>query len=114
MQRQSCLHSHSAEKFLRHLGIINAQLHLRNISVKNEIGAAAEIQAHLHQRLVHRQKAVAVAVNACLIANGLLERLSQHDAAILNSVMAVHIKVTLRLHREVTEAVLRQERQHMV
>ena len=37
MQREACLHCQSAEKFLRHLGIVNAKLYLRNIRVKNKI-----------------------------------------------------------------------------
>lgn len=56
MQREACLHCQSAEKFLRHLGIINAKLYLRNIRVKNKIRTAAEIQTHLYQRFIHRQK----------------------------------------------------------
>lgn len=56
VQREACLHCQSTEEFLRHFGIVNAKLYLRNIRIKNKIRTAAEIKAHLHQRFIHRQK----------------------------------------------------------
>ena len=47
-----------------------------NLGIKNKIGAATEIKAHLHQRLTHGQKAIAIAMDARLVTHGLLQRLT--------------------------------------
>ena len=77
---------------------VNAKLYLRNIRIKNKIRTAAKIKAHLHQRLIHRQKAVAVTVNACLIAHSLLQCLTEYNTAVLHCMMAVNIQITNSMH----------------
>ena len=88
---------------------------------RREIGAedadrepAAQIDRHRGQRLFHRQREVAVAADAGLVAQRLLERLAEADADVFDRVVLVDVQVALGANREVDRGVLGQQRQHVV
>src|ERR1700690_4149233 len=74
--------------------------------------------AHVHhdtrQRFVHREEEESVPGDAQLVPQRLLEGLAKDKADILDRVVVVDVDVALRLDREVKEAVLREQRQHVV
>ena len=78
------------------------------------MGAAVKpIQPRIRRTLVHRQRE-AVATDATLVAQRLLERVAQHDADVLGGVVGVDVQVALGAHRDVDQAVARELLQHVV
>ena len=58
---------------------------------------AAEIQRHTGKSLVHREDPKAVAADAFLVSERLLECLTQHDAQVLDQMMIVDVNIAARL-----------------
>ncbi len=56
----------------------------------------------------------AIAPDAALVAQRLVQRLAQHDADILDRVMVVDVQVALGMHRQVENRVARQLVQHVI
>ena len=62
---------------------------------------AAQVDADGDQRFFHRQREVAVAADALLVAHRLPQGLSQADADIFDRVMLVDVQVALGLARQI-------------
>src|SRR6185369_6328556 len=63
---------------------------------------------------VHRNHRIAIAVDAGPVAQGLGDRFADGDAGILGGVMEVDMKIALRLHIEVDQAVAGELLQHVI
>ena len=79
-----------------------------------EVAAARDRAAAGDQRLFHRQREVAVAADAGLVAQRLPQGLAQADAHVLDRVMLVDVQVALGTHRQIAGRVLGQQRQHVI
>ena len=66
------------------------------------------------QRLFHRQREVAVAADARLVAQRLPQCLAQADAHVFDRVVLIDVQVALRSDRQVAGRVLGQQRQHVI
>src|SRR5205814_22740 len=82
--------------------------------VEDERGAPGEINGDLRQSFIHRDDGPAIAVDAALVADGLFDRLTQHDADIFDGVMRIDVKVPLGLDGEIDQAVARQQVEHVI
>ena len=80
----------------------------------HEVRPAGEVDRGLHEHLVHRDRGVAVAGDAALVAQRLGERLAQRDRDVLDGVVGVDVQVAVGLHGEVDAAVLGQRGEHVV
>ena len=97
----------------KHLGRHFAHLLALELSIPNEPGAAAEVECHLAQAVVHRQ-AVAVALNAALIAKSLQQTFAESQCRVLDGVVLVDLEVALGVNGEVHHAVLAYLLEHVV
>jgi hypothetical protein len=86
----------------------------RRCDFVHHIRAPGEIENDAGQGLVHRQDKEAVPADAFLVAQGILDRGTQNDAEVFHRVMGVDFQVAFGLYREVKEAVLGEQRQHMI
>src|SRR2546426_397149 len=87
---------------------------VRQLDVVDEIGPAAEVHRDLRQRLVQRHPGRPEAPDPRLRAQRLLERLAEDDADVLHRVVVVDVRVAAGLDRQVEEAVLGQQIQHVI
>ena len=65
------------------------------VGAEHQRVAAAQVDRHGGQRLFHRQREVAVAADAGLVAERLLERLAQADADVFDRVVLIDVKIAL-------------------
>ncbi len=93
MQRHSSMVHKALEKFPEQLRIHTANGIAGELDIHIKAGAAGEINHYPRERLIQRHISVAVAVDAALIANGLVECLAQGDAQIFNGVVVVDMQV---------------------
>jgi len=114
VQRNPGIAGQGAEEFLEQLGVHLADLGRVEAHLPAGIGAAGNVDARFHQRLVHRQRGEAKPRDAALVAQRLLDRLTKHDADILGGVMKIDMQITHRLDRHVDQAVAAKRREHVV
>ena len=69
---------------------------LERVGAVHERRAAAEVDRRRHQRLVHRDRRLAVAADAAPVAERLAERLAQAEADVLDGVVGVDLDVAGR------------------
>ncbi len=81
----------------------------RHVRLPDAERPAAQVDGGRHQRLVHRQRGVAVAADAGLVAQRLRQRLAEADADVLDGVVGVDVQVALRLDVQVDQAVPGQQ-----
>jgi len=91
-----------------------ADEHDRRGHVVHETGAAAQIDDHASQRFVHRQEKEAVAADAGLGAERLLERLAEHEPDILDRVVIIDGDIAFRGNLQIEQAMLRKQREHVI
>ena len=84
------------------------------VDVDHRVGPAAQIDGDEAQRLVHRHVAVRRADDAGAVAQRPIERLPQADRHILDGVVRIHVQIALRLHGQIEQAVVGEQRQHVV
>src|SRR5208337_304254 len=81
---------------------------------EDKISPPAQIDRTGDQRLVHRQREMAVAANSGPIAQGLTYGQPQADADVLDGVMLIDVQVALGLDNQVNGGMLGQEREHVI
>jgi hypothetical protein len=113
VQRDFRVERERAEVFLQHVHVEVRHARARHRHAEDQERAPGEIDGGLHERLVHRHEGGAVADDALLVAQRLLERLAQHDADVLDRVVDVHLDVAAGLDGEIHEAVLGPGLQHV-
>ena len=86
----------------------------RESHIKVQEGAVRQVERRTHQRVVHGQKAAAIAVDALFVADGLLDRLTQRDAGILDRVVVVDVQVAIGTRGDVDHRVAGQLLHHVV
>ena len=102
---------------LGHLGVerrVAERQHLAEGHVVHGVGAAGQVEGHLHERLVERVQAAGEAADAGLVAQRLAEHLADGDADVLDGVVAVDVEVARGLHVEVEAAVAAELVEHVV
>src|SRR5262245_16061764 len=83
------------------------------LRLEDEKRSPAEIDGHFGIRFVHRQQE-AVALNAALVAERLLERLPERQRNVLDGVVLVDVEIARALHVELEAAVLAELLEHVV
>ena len=91
-----------------------ADLRRGKLGLEDEVRPAAEVHGRGDERFFHRQHEVAVAADARPVAQGLLHRLAQADAHVLDRVVLIDVQIADGLDRQVEGRVLGQQRQHVV
>ena len=114
MQRKARVVAERAEKFLGHAGVEIADALLRERGVEREVRPPADVHRAEAERLVHRDQRVAVPLDARAVAERFFERPPQHDAGILDGVVAVDVPVAHRAKLQAEAAVHGERRHHMV
>ena len=114
VQRDPGVHGKRAEEFAAHAGVEPADALLREYRVEHQIGPPANVHRRRGERFIHRQKKAAVARNAALITERLTKGPAQHDARILNRVVAIHLQVAFNGHLKPEAAVHGEGLQHVV
>ena len=89
-------------------------LGLANCGVETEVVPAGKVDGGRRQRLFHRQREVAIAADAGFVAEGLLHRLAQADADVLDRVVLIDVQIALGLDRQIESPVPREQLQHVV
>src|SRR6185436_18139220 len=102
------------EELLRELAVEVADpLAVEAGDVPHERRPAAEIDRHRDHHLVHRQGRPAVARDAGAVAERALERGPEHEAHVLDGVVAVDLDVAGRAQLQVEHAVARERVEHV-
>ena len=101
------------EEVEKHLGRHFTDLLALELSIPHQPGTAAEVEGHLAQTVVHRQ-AVAVALNAALVAKSLQQTFAESQCRVLDGVVLVDLEVALGVNGEVHHAVLAYLLEHVV
>src|SRR4051794_30001176 len=78
---------------LQQFAIEGADLGRGKGGVKRQRVPAAEIHGNRYQRFLHGQREVAIAADAPLVAESLLDRLTEADAGVLDRVVLVDVQV---------------------
>ena len=84
------------------------------LGLEDEVGPPAQIDRAGGQRLVHRQREVAVAADAGAVAQRLPHRQAETDADVLDRVVLIDVQVAVGLDLQVDRGVLGQQREHVV
>ena len=84
------------------------------LHVEDERRPAGEVDGDLGQALVHRDDGPAVAVDAALVAEGLLEGLAEDDADVFDGVVGVDLQIALGLDLQIDQAVAAEQVEHVV
>ncbi len=81
-----------------------------------DLAGDAPTQVHRRdaERFIHRHQEVARAVDAFLVAQGLVERFAERDADVLDGVVLIHIQIALAGEIQVERAVPCEQLQHVV
>ena len=84
------------------------------LTLIDERGAAARVDRHLGQALVHGHDGPAIAVDAALVAERLFERLAEHDADIFDGVVGINCRSPAALMVEIDQAMAGEQVEHVV
>ncbi len=114
VQIESAGRGDGTPEFLGEAGVEVAQRFGQQGNLPNQEGPATQIDRCGHQGFVHWHGGVAITANAGLVAQRLGQRLAQADADVLDRVMGIDVQIALGLDGEVDEAVLAQQREHMI
>ena len=114
MQRQSGVYRQRTHELDRQAGVVLTAHRLRHGGIEHEIRASGNIQRAEAERLIHRHERLTEACDSRLVTDALRQCLTERDAAVLDRMVTVHLKVALAGERE-TEAGMHGEAvQHMV
>ena len=102
------------EKLTDHLGVHLPHPFCREFRLESQVGSAGQIHRAQRQRLVHGQDHVAVAADPRFVPHRFPDGLSQHNARILDGVVAVHLKIAAHRHRQVEKPMAGKTVQHVV
>ncbi len=89
-------------------------LGVRQLGLEHAVGAAAQVDRHKAQRLVHRHVAVRGPHDAGPIAQGLVKGLAQTNRDVLGRVVLVDVQVAASLHAQVKQTMAGKQGQHVV
>ena len=114
MQRDAGVLREGLEPLAEELGVHVADLLGRERDVPDQERPPGDVDGGARQRLVHREVAVGVPRNPAPLAEGLRQRLPEHDAAVFRRVVEVDMEVTLRLQRDVDQGMAGELLDHVV
>src|SRR6195952_2051254 len=104
----------SAEKFDGQIHVERANARTRERHVELQPRTPRKVDDHARQRFVERHVRMAVSADAFAVANCLRHRLAERDARVFHRVMVVDMKVAMRFHVEVDQAVTCDLVKHVV
>ena len=96
-----------------HLGGHLADFLSLELGIPHKPRTSTEIEGHLTETVVHGQ-AVAVSLNATLVAKGFQQTFADGEGGVLDGVVFVHMKVALGMHCQVHHSVLADLFEHVV
>ncbi len=102
------------EKLAQQVDVEVADQRTRVFDVVFQARPTRQVDDDARQRLVQRHVGMAVAAHAALVAECLVERLSERDADIFDRVMRVDVQVAVGLDHQVDQAVARHLIEHVV
>jgi hypothetical protein len=114
MQIHTQLVDEPSKKLVRQVGVEVTDTPRAYLDVIKEIRAATEIDDNFSQRFVERAGRLAEAANAVLVAEGVLESLTQRQADVFDRVMVVDFKIAFRVDIDVEKTMTAKAIQHVV
>jgi len=114
VQRQAGVVGHGHKELLDQLGVIAADLLGRDLQSIAQVGPAAAVQRHLHQRLIEGCHEMPKAVNAAAIAQGLGQGLPHGDAHVLVGVVIIDVGVADSADFQVQQPMAGELVQHVI
>ena len=114
VQRHLGVVGEALEELVHQVDVELADQRARELDVVFQAGPPGEVDHRARQRLVQRHVGVAVAADARLVADRLVERLPKGDADVLHRVVGVDVQVAFRLDVEVEHAVARDLLEHVL
>jgi hypothetical protein len=81
---------------------------------EDEEGAAADVEGEVDEGFVHGEVAEAVAVDAGVIAEGLVDGHAEDDADVFDGVVVVDVEIAVGVEVDVEEGVFGEESEHVV
>src|SRR5688572_21358128 len=94
--------------------VVTQHLPLGDVDLVREIRTPGYIHDATHQRLVQRYYRIRIASYAGTVAQRLFQRLAQHDAGVLHSVVSIDMKISPGLDRQIDERVARERLEHVI
>ena len=114
MQRHAGVGGERDEELLGERRVERPQHHRRHRHVPMQLAAPRQIARREHERLIHGKRDGSEPADAALVAERLGEHAPQHDAGVLDAVMAVHLQIALHLDAQIEQPVASERRQHVV
>jgi hypothetical protein len=115
MQREICIESQSAEKFLHELGVEFADLAaLQARAIKYQKRAVGKIKRGAYGGFVHHDDAIAEALDVLRGIDRLFDRASEHYAAVLDAVVKIDLQIALAAQVQIDPRVLSKRAKHMI
>jgi hypothetical protein len=102
------------EKIFEQAEIKGLNAPLRKFDVIDEIGTATEVDRHLSERFIKRNRGPAEPAYPLFCAEGLLQRLTKHDADIFHRVVIVDLSIAFGVDRQIEEPMLPEKLQHVI
>src|SRR5256885_2904495 len=113
VERELGVERECAEELLQEIEIEVGDARACDRHLEDEERPPRHVHRRRDERLVHRDERGPEPHDPPLVAEGLVDRLAQHDADVLDGMVLVDLDVTLRLDGEVHETVLRPGLQHV-
>lgn len=86
----------------------------REFEVVDEPVTAAQIEGGCDECVFHRQRHRTVADDSGFVPERLTNRLSQDDAGVFDGVMGIHIQIPVAMDRQIKQAMLGEQCQHVI
>ena len=83
------------------------------LGIPNQPGAAAEVEGHRAETVVHRQ-AIAVALDASLVTQGREDAFAKGNGGVLDGMVLVNLQIAFRVDGEVHHAMFADLLKHVV
>src|ERR1700730_1325726 len=79
-----------------------------HLGIHHSGSAAAKIYGGYSHGLVHRHQKIPGSQDSAFTAQGLIERLPEHDADILHRVMLIDVEIAVRLQLQIEASMMRE------
>ena len=107
MQVAQRIGRHRLPEVLHQLAVELADLGGRELGLKHDVRATAEIHGGRYERFFHGQGEVAVTANSRLVPQGLLQCASETDSDVFDRVVLVDMQITAGLYLYVDQGMPR-------
>ena len=105
---------HCIKEFLHHLGCHISYFLRGKLRIPSKIRSSGKIHCTEHQNFIHGKNTAAITFDSFFVPNCLTDRISKDNTCIFNSMMIIHIQVTVYSQSKIIQSMTRKAVQHMI